>query len=413
MPPALACLLLAAGASALNQCQERDLDPPHGAHADPAAGGQGIARRRRRRDRGASRRGRPGAALGSRRLATVRGRAGALCWYHAVYTPLKRRTPFAAIRARSSGRSAPRSAGSPRAGIRGIRVSRPHGALLTSGRCRTSGSWPCVTSRIIGATRFPLGSRCPSPAGLGRVTFAWTIAAATAGMMLPLFGLIRSPGLYLVLGAASLGLAIVAAGLLRFREGRDRLLRRSFAGINLYLLAAMILLLADRGLQPARVPAGGRPPPVIAGRRSRESDVTGILGKLILLPSVQQWHLLDVLGAAMLFFFLSFAGALLFCHALSLLFRRSRPDARARTGRAPGAASRRLVRLRSPPAGRCCVILESQRFYGTPSPIGVYLLRVLGLGAVAFACLHLHARRRHPLLGSRGSCSSPGRSSIS
>jgi len=129
--------------------------------------------------------------------------------------------------------------------------------------------------------------------------------------------------------------------------------------------------------------------------------VTGILGKLILLPSVQQWHLLDVLGAAMFFFFLPFAGALLVCHTLALLLRRSRESIAAE-----------LVALPSPHPGTWFVfgllplaalaILESQRFYGTAAPIGTYLLRVFLLGAVSFALLYLHARRRHPLIGLAG-----------
>jgi protoheme IX farnesyltransferase len=248
LPPALACLLLAAGASALNQCQERDLDRRmQRTHARPLAAREvplvfAVALALALIAAGLALLG----FLGGWR-PVVAG-AAALLWYHGVYTPLKRRTAFAAVPGAVVGALGP-AIGWLCAG-RDPREPALLALMVLFYLWQVPHFWLLALRHVADfrASGLPSAASALSPAGLGRVTFVWTVAAATAGMLLPLFGMIRSPGLYLVLGAASLGLGIVAAGLLRFREGNDRLLRRSFAGINLYLLAAMILLLADRGL---------------------------------------------------------------------------------------------------------------------------------------------------------------------
>jgi protoheme IX farnesyltransferase len=94
----------------------------------------------------------------------------------------------------------------------------------------------------------------PSPvASMGgdrlyRVGLVWSACTALATLCLPLFGLLSSNSLYLVLCGTTAVLAGVLVRLVR-RPGPDAARYRvSFAGVNMFVLVTMILLIVESGL---------------------------------------------------------------------------------------------------------------------------------------------------------------------
>ena len=83
---------------------------------------------------------------------------------------------------------------------------------------------------------------------LYRVGLTWITCTAVATLSLPLFGLLSSVALYLVLCAT----AVLLGGLLlkiALRPALDSVRYRvSFAGVNVFVLVTMILLIVESGL---------------------------------------------------------------------------------------------------------------------------------------------------------------------
>ena len=279
--PALACLLLAAGASALNQYQERDLDgrlartaarPLPSGHMRPATalvlawvliatGGLLLVAT-----------GRP--------VAILLG-AAAIGLYNGCYTPLKRVTAFAAVPGALIGclgpaigwavAAGPVSGGASHAGLPGAA-----GVAGVAGVGGLAGVAPSPNPAALFALMLILYlwqvphfwvlqmrhqegyERAGLPTVLGRlgplagprVVFTWAVAALTAPLLLPLFGSLLSPWTYGVLLVAALVAGAACAGIVLCRPADARVLRRSFAGINLFVLATLILIMVDRGLRP-------------------------------------------------------------------------------------------------------------------------------------------------------------------
>jgi hypothetical protein len=71
-----------------------------------------------------------------------------------------------------------------------------------------------------------------------------------AALTLPLFGLLQRVEVYALLAAAALFLSVLGLRMLRGAGLRDIDLRRGFAGINLFALLTMILLVVDRVIRP-------------------------------------------------------------------------------------------------------------------------------------------------------------------
>jgi len=244
--PAAGALLLAMGASALNQVLERALDArmertsdrplPAGRVSAPAAAALAVAL----------------CAAGTT-LLTAGGHATpallgllAVGWYAAVYTPAKGRTPYAALPGALVGAIPPLigwtaaggSALDPRALLLAVvfllwQVPHFWVLLLRRGAEYEAAGLPSLTRRF-------------SPPQLARMTFAWIAAAGVSGALVPLAGLASTPlaPVYPVLG---LPLLAVNAPLL-LRRGR-RSLDVAFRSTNLYLLAMILLLAADRLLR--------------------------------------------------------------------------------------------------------------------------------------------------------------------
>ncbi len=248
--PALGGLLLAAGGSALNQAQEREWDA--------------RMRRTRARPLPARRLSRRAGLLAAAALilaglgvlalacnwrAAALG-AAAIGWYNAVYTPLKRRSAFAAVPGALIGALGPAigwtAAGAPLDSPRLLAVGAvfflwqvPHFWMLHARHAaeyRAAG-YPSVAGA--------LGER-----GLARVIYVWAVAAMLAALGLPLFGLLQSGATYALLAASAAVLSILGLRLLRGAGLSEIDLRRGFAGINLFALLTMVLLVVDRVMQP-------------------------------------------------------------------------------------------------------------------------------------------------------------------
>jgi len=239
--------LLAAGASALNQVQERRQDAlmqrtrgrpiPSGRISVAAALGVSFSL----------------LAAGGAFLTWAGGLAAlglgafALLWYNGVYTHLKRRTRFAAVPGALIG-AVPPAIGCVAAG--GDLGAPPMLAvmffmfiwqvphfwllLLLYPRDYERAGWRDLQSLF-------------SPPQLSRVTAVWTFAAATAALLFPLFGAVRLWPTVAVLVAAATWLCAGAAGLL-CGTGDGPRVRRVFAQINLFALVALLGLIVDQGV---------------------------------------------------------------------------------------------------------------------------------------------------------------------
>jgi protoheme IX farnesyltransferase len=239
--PAAAVFLLACGASALNQCQERDID----------------ARMERTR-----RRPLPSGAITPRRaltlslalllagLALLAETGGvktfvlglfALFWYNGVYTPLKRTSAFASVPGAAVGMVPPAigwiSAGGALFDARLIVVCSiffmwqiPHFwlLLLRRGDEYTKAGLPSLT-RVMG------------PAQLSRVTFIWIFAASVACLLLPLSGAVKSPLFYFALVPPGIWLVWNGRHLAGIRPSLP-ITPGLFRKINIYLFLIMSFL---------------------------------------------------------------------------------------------------------------------------------------------------------------------------
>lgn len=205
--PAIAALLLAgtgllaAGASALNQVQERDVDAR-------------MERTRRRPVASGRLSVRAGLALAltptgcgllllaASGVTAVALGAFALLWYNGVYTPLKRRTPFAVLPGAVCGALPPLIGWAAAGGHPGdYRIVLLAGLLclwqiphfwffaLKHREDFQRAALPTVFTRF-------------TPEQVHRLALTWVLALACAALLLPAFGLLRRPAA-LLLGLAA------------------------------------------------------------------------------------------------------------------------------------------------------------------------------------------------------------------
>lgn len=238
---ACAVFILASGASALNQCQERHLDT--------------LMERTRRRPLPAH----FVTPLWASSLSLILIIAGlallfvssgtipfilgilAIFWYNGVYTRLKRLTAFAAVPGAVVGMISPAIGWSSAGG--GLFDPKilalcflffmwqvPHFwiQLMDHGEEYERAGLPSLTSVL----------RKPQ---IARMTFTWICAAAISGMLLPLYGAIISPFLYFLLlpGAAWI---IISGFKLVTPEWRSALAISTFRMINAYIVFVMSLV---------------------------------------------------------------------------------------------------------------------------------------------------------------------------
>jgi len=234
--------LLACGASALNQYQERDADARMArTAARPIPAG----------------RIRPAAALRFAAILIALGDAllflgdswtapllglAAVFWYNGVYTPLKVRSAFAAIPGALVGAIPPAIGWT--AGGGGLcepplltlcffffmwQVPHFFVHLAACGKEYEEIGRPCLTAVFTGRQ-------------LDRLTFQWLLATVVSLQMIIVQGLIASPLIQASLLAVSLGLAFAGIRLLKKnRPGYPGL----FQGINAFMLAVLLLIYLD------------------------------------------------------------------------------------------------------------------------------------------------------------------------
>ncbi len=238
----LGVLLLAAGASALNQYQEREIDsrmdrtrhrPLPSGEISPAHAlviallliGAGLA------------------LLSAFGTTPILLGIFAITWYNGLYTWLKPMTAFAAVPGGLVGMIPPAIGWSAAQGMlsdpRLLAVcfffffwQVPHFwlQLLDHGGEYDRAGLPSLTGKL------------GRPA-VCRLTYTWTIAAVVSALLLPLYGVVSSPGMYLVLVPAAV---IVGAACFRLLHSwtRSRTLS-AFRLINGYLLLVLSLLVIE------------------------------------------------------------------------------------------------------------------------------------------------------------------------
>lgn len=242
--PLLGTYLLACGAGAWNQIQERDLDArmdrtkhrplPTGALSVRQAAlivatliGAGIALF---------------ALTGN--VATILLGVLAVLSYNLLYTPLKRVTPWAPVIGAVVGAFAPaigwtgvggEVVGPSLVALIGFFVvwQVPHFWLLflRAEREYAAAGLPVLTDRL-NITR------------LKRVTFVWIVAATALGLLLPLFGALHNLGLLALLVAMAGWLNWRARGILLTTEPRAEM--RAFAAINAYAATLLLAIIVER-----------------------------------------------------------------------------------------------------------------------------------------------------------------------
>jgi len=235
--------LLAAGCSALNQVQERSLDARmERTRRRPVASGRtspltGLACAL------------PPALLGLALLWRLTPTAallglGAAVWYNGVYTPLKRRTPFALLAGALCGALPPLIGWTAAGGHPGdYRVVLAAGLLFL---------WQIPHFCFFALKHREDFRRAGLPTlltalpdeQLHRLALLWVLALACATLLPLAFGLLQNPAARLLGGASA---AVLTGGVvLRLRGDREAVPRgEPFARLNLALLLILSALLAE------------------------------------------------------------------------------------------------------------------------------------------------------------------------
>ncbi len=168
----------------------------------------------------------------------------ALIWYNAIYTPMKRKTAFAVIPGSVIGAIPPVVGWVAGGGS----ITDPHAMILAFfffiwqvphfwllmlryGKEYEKAGYPAITSLY-------------NDKQIRYITFLWTFATAISALMIPLFGLITSKTITILLMLAVFWLVVVFAGLLRKQVTTFNPFYY-FMRINYFVLAVIIFLSID------------------------------------------------------------------------------------------------------------------------------------------------------------------------
>lgn len=168
----------------------------------------------------------------------------ALIWYNAIYSPLKRKTAFAVIPGSVIGAIPPLvgwvagggSVFDPKALILAFFFfiwQVPHFWLLMLkyGKEYEKAGYPSITGIF-------------DYRQIRYMTFLWTFATAATSLMIPLFGLIESNIITILLMISAIWLVVVFSGILKKRESEFNPFFY-FMRINYFVLAVIIFLSVD------------------------------------------------------------------------------------------------------------------------------------------------------------------------
>jgi protoheme IX farnesyltransferase len=175
----------------------------------------------------------------------------ALLWYDAVYTPLKRVTPFAVIPGAVVGALPPAIGWAAAGGA--LTDARLHALCAFFLLWQVPHAWLLALRHAGDFERggFPTPASHLTPAQLGRVTWSWTLATALTALLAPLFGLTRSAWAPWALLAAAAA-ALPSAWRLMREPGDPGRLGAAFGAVNRLALALMGVVLVDAVLPPWR-----------------------------------------------------------------------------------------------------------------------------------------------------------------
>ncbi len=242
--PALGIFILACGSSALNHYQDSDRD--------------GLMERTAKRPIPSGRISRSSvlyfsiflSATGSAMLYYSSGFEGfqlgllALLWYNAIYTPMKRRSAFAVIPGSIIGAIPPVvgwvAGGGSLLDIRALMLAIfffiwqvPHFWLLMLryGEEYIKAGYPSITQKY-------------NEQQIKVLTFIWVVATAVSAMLLPLYGLVHSFYIVIVIIASALWITTVFAALL-LRQDRAISPFYYFMRINYFVLMIIVSLSID------------------------------------------------------------------------------------------------------------------------------------------------------------------------
>jgi heme o synthase len=233
-------LLLACGASALNEAQEHVRDAlMDRTKARPIPAGK-ISKTT------AAIVGAGAAALGLAMLLRWAGAtaamlgAAAVTWYNGVYTPLKRVTAFAVVPGALVGAASPAIGWVAAGGSIGdgrllalcffwLMWQVPHFSLLVMKRAKEYAS-----------AGFPTLAGVFSPRQLARVSFVWISATAASALLIPFFGVSGSPWSGIVLAVAGVALCAYEWGAL-WRKA----FARAFFVMNSYAVVVVAVIVID------------------------------------------------------------------------------------------------------------------------------------------------------------------------
>jgi protoheme IX farnesyltransferase len=243
--PTAAVFLLACGSCALNQYQEREID-------------QWMERTKSRPI--PSGRLNPDTALwisiglillgslillsGAGDLALALGLFSVL-WYNLIYTPLKRKTAFAAIPGALVG-AIPPALGWVTGGGR-IIDPRIGGVALFFFIWQMPHFWLLLldSSEDYEKTGLPSMTKIFSAKQIRRIIFIWLLSTGVSSLIIPLLGLLNSVFFYLLLVAVVFWLFWNTIIFLRSHDDKD-VLRATFMKLNIYAVLVISLLSVDR-----------------------------------------------------------------------------------------------------------------------------------------------------------------------
>lgn len=243
--PTLGIFLMASGASALNQVQEKDMDlRMHRTIRRPIPSGRISARAALMISAIFFLAGSMVLGLGVGWLPLVIG-LSTFVWYNGIYTYLKRYTAFAVVPGSVVGALPPLVGWTAAGGL----LSHPSVLmiaffffigqiphfwliLLKFGKEYEMAGFPSITSIF-------------TPSQIKRLTFTWIAATSVSSMLLPFFGIIESTWGIWILMALSLALVLSFSNLIG--KGSEELkVRASFVRINIFYLLLMILMCVDK-----------------------------------------------------------------------------------------------------------------------------------------------------------------------
>jgi len=168
-----------------------------------------------------------------------------LFWYNVVYTPLKRVSPIAILPGSLVGAIPPAvgwtSAGGSIFDPQILVISFfffiwqiPHFWLLL-----------LVLGKDYEKAGFPTLTQVFDTKQLSRITFVWIIATVVTSLLIPFFGILKSPGLYLALLASGLWLTWKASKFLR-DENQKMNFSFAFREINIFAVLVMLIISIDQ-----------------------------------------------------------------------------------------------------------------------------------------------------------------------